>query len=194
MQRRNSLKFEITAVKADRADVMHFSRQLSAFIKAGVPIADAIEMLQAEMKDKVLKASSPTWSRPSAAATASPMQSHLTPTPSHPFYVSVLKSVEMTGKLDTVLDQLSQYLERDLEARRKIKAALAYPVMVLVMSFATVAIMAGFVLPRFKTLLRELRRRSCRCRRACCSASPTSRRTFWWAILLRSWWSSPCSS
>src|SRR5690348_16480360 len=51
----NPLKFEITAVKADRADVMHFSRQLCAFIRAGVPLADAIGMLQAEMKDKVLK-------------------------------------------------------------------------------------------------------------------------------------------
>ncbi|MEY2474358.1 MAG: hypothetical protein QOK28_3687 [Actinomycetota bacterium] len=147
----NVLKFEITAVKADRAAVMHFSRQLSAFIKAGVPIADAIEMLQSEIKDKVLKAVLADMveaiRRGESLANAVAPHSDAFP----PFYVSVLKSVEVTGQLDNVLDQLSQYLERDLEARRKIKAALAYPVMVLGFSGVTVGILAGFVLPRFKS-------------------------------------------
>jgi type IV pilus assembly protein PilC len=147
----NVLKFEITSVKADRASVMHFSRQLSAFIKAGVPIADAIEMLQSEIKDKVLKAVLADMveaiRRGESLANAVAPHSDAFP----PFYVSVLKSVEVTGQLDNVLDQLSQYLERDLEARRKIKAALAYPVMVMGFSGVTVAILAGFVLPRFKT-------------------------------------------
>jgi type IV pilus assembly protein PilC len=151
----NILKFEITAVKADRADVMHFSRQLSAFIKAGVPIADAIEMLQSEMKDKVLKAvlldMVDALRRGESLSTA--VAPHTTAFP--PFYVSVLKSVEMTGQLDVVLDQLSSYLERDLEARRKIKAALAYPIMVLCLSVVTIGILAGFVLPRFKTFFKE---------------------------------------
>jgi type IV pilus assembly protein PilC len=153
---RNVLKAEITSAKADRAGVMHFSRQLSAFIKAGVPVADAMEMLQAEIRDKVLKGvlADMVESIRRGDSLANAIAPHTEAFP--PFYVSVLKSVEMTGQLDMVLDQLSQYLERDLEARRKIKAALAYPMMVMVMSFATVAIMAGFVLPRFKTFFTEL--------------------------------------
>ena len=146
----NILKAEITASKANRADVMHFSRQLSAFIKAGVPVADAIEMLEAEMKDKVLKGvladMVEALRRGESLSTAISPHTEAFP----PFYVSVLKSVEMTGQLDMVLDQLSGYLERDLEARRKIKAALAYPMMVMGLSFFTVGVMAGFVLPRFK--------------------------------------------
>jgi type IV pilus assembly protein PilC len=67
------------------------------------------------------------------------------------FYVSVLRSVEVTGDLDQVLDQLADYVERDLEARRKLKSALAYPSIVMAMSVVTVGILAGFVLPRFKT-------------------------------------------
>ena len=148
--RRNILKAEITSAKADRADVMHFSRQLSAFIKAGVPIADAMDMLQAEMKDKVLRRvlSDMVEAIRRGDSLANAIAPHTEAFP--PFYVSVLKSVEMTGQLDHVLDQLSGYLERDLEARRKIKAALAYPVMVMIMSMGTVGVMAGFVLPRFK--------------------------------------------
>lgn len=147
---RNLAKLEITPYKADRADVMHFSRQLSAFIKAGVPIADAIDMLQAEMKDKVLRGvlvdMSESLRRGDSLASAIAPHSEVFP----PFYVSVLKSVELTGQLDVVLDQLSQYIERDLEARRKIKSALAYPVMVMGLAVLVVVVMATFVLPRFK--------------------------------------------
>lgn len=149
--KRNIAKLEITPYKADRADVMHFSRQLSAFIRAGVPIADAIDMLQEEMKDKVLRGvlldMSESLRRGDSLASAIAPHSDVFP----PFYVSVLKSVELTGQLDVVLDQLSLYIERDLEARRKIKSALAYPVMVMALSFMTVGVMAGFVLPRFAT-------------------------------------------
>jgi len=151
----NPLKFEITAEKADRASVMHFSRQLSAFIKAGVPIADAIEMLHSEMKDKVLRGvlSDMVEALRRGESLSTAIQPHTEAFP--PFYVSVLKSVEMTGQLDVVLDQLSAYLERDLEARRKIKSALAYPIMVLALSVVTIGIMAGFVLPRFKTFFED---------------------------------------
>lgn len=153
--KRNILKLEITPYKAERADVMHFSRQLSAFIKAGVPIADAIDILQEEMKDKILRGvlsdMSESLRRGDSLAAAISPHSDVFP----PFYVSVLRSVELTGQLDVVLDQLSQYIERDLEARRKIKSALAYPVMVMALSVATVGIMAGFVLPRFKTFFSE---------------------------------------
>jgi type IV pilus assembly protein PilC len=179
---RNPLKFEITAVKADRADVMHFSRQLSAFIKAGVPIADAIEMLQAEMKDKVLKGvlADMVEAIRRGDSLANAIAPHTDAFP--PFYVSVLKSVELTGKLDTVLDQLSQYLERDLEARRKIKAALAYPVMVMGMSFMTVGIMAGFVLPRFKSFFEEFDAKLPLPTRMLLGFTDFTT-TYWWAIL-----------
>lgn len=153
--KRNLAKLEITPYKADRADVMHFSRQLSAFIRAGVPIADAIDMLQAEMKDKVLRGvlldMGESLRRGDSLASAISPHSDVFP----PFYVSVLRSVELTGQLDLVLDQLSQYLERDLEARRKIKSALAYPVMVMGLSVIVVVILATFVLPRFKDFFKE---------------------------------------
>ena len=60
-----------------------------------------------------------------------------------PFFLSdfVLRSAEMTGQLDTVLDQLSLYIERDMEARSAIKSALTYPIIVLFMSIMTMVVM-----------------------------------------------------
>jgi type IV pilus assembly protein PilC len=53
--------------------------------------------------------------------------------------------------LDVVLEQLADYIERDIDARGKVTSALIYPAVVFVMSIATVVILAAFVLPRFKT-------------------------------------------
>lgn len=155
-QRPNPLKFEVTKYKVKRAEVMHFSRQLAAFIKAGVPVADAMEILHSEAKDKVLKKvladMIESLRRGDSLSAAVAPHSDAFP----PFYVSVLRSVELTGQLDMVLEQLSEYLERDLEARRKIKAAMAYPMVVMLMSLITVGIMAIFVLPKFKDFFSSL--------------------------------------
>jgi type IV pilus assembly protein PilC len=181
--RRNPLKFEITSEKAKRAEVMHFSRQLSAFIRAGVPIADAMEILQAETKDKVLKRvladMIESLRRGDSLSAAVAPHSEAFP----PFYVSVLRSVELTGQLDLVLDQLSQYLERDLEARRKIKAALAYPAMVMLMSLMTVGIMAGFVLPKFKVFFDSLDAKLPLPTRILLGGTGILT-TWWWALLM----------
>src|SRR5205085_12363778 len=72
------------------------------------------------------------------------------------FYRGILRSAELTGQLDTVLDQLARYLERDLEARRKVKAALIYPAVIAVMSGVTIVVLAAFVLPRLKVFFASL--------------------------------------
>ncbi|MEY2566187.1 MAG: hypothetical protein QOE35_716 [Actinomycetota bacterium] len=153
---RNILQAEITTKKVKRADVMHFSRQLAAFLRAGVPILDALEIVQGEASDKVLKRvlteMSDALRRGENFSNAAAAHSEVFP----PFYVSVLRSAEATGALDVVLEQLSHYIERDLDARHKIRSALAYPAVVMVLSFVTVAVLSGFVLPRFKTFFKSL--------------------------------------
>ena len=72
------------------------------------------------------------------------------------YYRGILRSAELTGQLDTVLDQLARYLERDLEASRKIKAAMIYPTMIMAMSIFTVVVLASFVLPRFEVFFASL--------------------------------------
>jgi type IV pilus assembly protein PilC len=67
------------------------------------------------------------------------------------FYVDMVRAAEMTGSLDDVLAELAGYIKRDLEARNKIKSALVYPSIVLVMAVGTVIVLSTFVLPKFKT-------------------------------------------
>ncbi len=65
--------------------------------------------------------------------------------------VDMVRAAELTGSLDEVLAELAGYIKRDLETRNKIKSALVYPSIVLVMAIGTVIILSTFVLPKFKT-------------------------------------------
>jgi type IV pilus assembly protein PilC len=148
-RRRSILKFEITKKKVPRKDVMNFSRQLAVFMRAGIPIMEALEVIEDETSEKVLRlvlqdlVESLRGGDTFAAAAA------LHPEAFPNYYVGILESAELTGNLDTVLNQLADYIERDQKARTKVKAALIYPSVVAAMSVVTVGILALFVLPRF---------------------------------------------
>jgi type IV pilus assembly protein PilC len=134
-----------------RGALMHFSRQLAAFVRAGVPILDALEVVEGETEDKILRGvlSDMLDSLRSGVRLADAAALHESVFP--PFYVSILQSAEITGRLDEVLDRLAAYIERDMEARRKLESALVYPALILVFAVVAVSVLAGFVLPRFQS-------------------------------------------
>jgi len=130
---------------------MHFSRQLSAFVRAGIPLIESLEVIEEETDDKVLRdvlvgVRDSLTAGETFSDALRPYQS-LFPK----FYVDMVRAAELTGSLDDVLAELSGYIKRDLEARNKIKSALVYPGIVLVMAIGTIIVLSTFVLPRFKT-------------------------------------------
>ena len=156
VQKRSILELELTKSRIKRDELMHLSRQLAAFIRAGVPILDAISMLAEESDSRAVQQVMAAIGADlrSGATFADAVDSHPDSFPA--FYRGILRSAELTGNLDTVLAQLSTYIERDLEARRKVKSAVMYPAIVLTMAFATVIVLAVWVLPKFQTFFESL--------------------------------------
>ncbi len=155
-KRSSVLQLEITPEKVKLPEVMNFSRQMAAFVRAGVPILDALQVVREEATDKKLKVvlDELADSLRSGQTISAAMAQHDKAFPR--FYTSVLASAEVTGRLDVVLDHLARYLERDYEARRKIRSALTYPAMIMVMSGITIGVISGFVMPRFKSFFLDL--------------------------------------
>jgi type IV pilus assembly protein PilC len=140
---------ELTKKRIKRADLMNLSRQLAAFMRAGIPLLGAIAVLGEESaKPAVRNVLAEIGDSLRAGSTFAEAVDRF-PKDFPPFYRGILRSAELTGRLDTVLDQLSTYLDRDLEARRKIKGAMMYPAVVAVMSIGAVAILSVVVLPKF---------------------------------------------
>ena len=154
-QKKTVLQFEITKKLVPRKDVMHFSRQLSVFVKAGVPIMEALEVISEETPDKMLqRCLRDMIERIQAGDTfASAAAAHPEAFPN--YYVGILSSAELTGNLDVVLDQLADYLERDIDARSKITSAMIYPAVVAVMAVVVVVVLATFVMPKFVTFFKS---------------------------------------
>lgn len=150
------LQLELTKTRIKRTELMHLSRQLAAFIRAGVPILDAMQVLGEESSSRgVQRVMAQINDDLRAGSTLSDaFERHPDDFPA--FYRGILRSAELTGRLDTVLDQLSGYLERDLEARRKVKSAVTYPAIIVVMSIFTVVVLSAFVLPKFKDFFASL--------------------------------------
>ena len=139
----------LTAPPISEVDVMLFSRQMYALLKAGVPILRALAGLQQSTTNRSLaevigdlRVNLDAGRELSAA-----MRNH--PTVFSPFYVSVIRIGEATGELDQAFNRMFGYIEFDKDMRDRIKSAVRYPVIVLVVIAAAVAIVNFAVIPAF---------------------------------------------
>jgi type IV pilus assembly protein PilC len=149
-ERKKFTEIEITKTRVKPEEIANLSRQLSAFLKAGVPVLEAIDSIAEETKSKQLRpilqemATRLRAGDPFSVA----ISAHAEHFPS--YYPGIVRSAELSGRLDLVLEQLAAYIDRDLQTRRRVKSALTYPAILGVMSIVTVGILIGFVLPKFK--------------------------------------------
>jgi type IV pilus assembly protein PilC len=148
-ERKKLTKIEITKAKIKPIEIANLSRQLSAFLKAGVPIIDAMEAISTEasplMRNMLLELADQLRAGDMFSDAIAAHSEHF-PT----YYPGIVRSAELSGQLDMVLEQLASYIDRDLSTRRKVKSALTYPGVLLGMAIITVVVLVGFVLPKFK--------------------------------------------
>jgi type IV pilus assembly protein PilC len=155
-EKKRILKFEITKKKVARRELMHFSRQMAVFMRAGIPVLEALEVMTDELGNKALSRVLAEMADSLRSGETFAGAATLHPEAFPPYYLGILRSAELTGNLDIVLDQLADYIDRDIEARRKVSGALMYPGIVLSFAILAVVIITGWVLPRFKTFFSSL--------------------------------------
>src|SRR6478672_3500253 len=136
------------AVKLE--EVMNFSRQLSSFLRAGVPILDSLGVVAEENASKKMQEVVTEIQRRLRAGSSfgDAIAPHTKVFPG--YYVAVCRAAELTGRLDDALDELSEDLDREVTSRRQLKSSLTYPVIVFFLAIAAVIVMSVFVLPKFR--------------------------------------------
>jgi type IV pilus assembly protein PilC len=153
---RNMMTVQITKQRVKRSDIMNFSRQMAAFVAAGIPLTDGLQVIARSTQNKrwqeVLSEAAEAITQGAQFSDALGRNANLFP----PYYLGIVRAAELTGRLDVALVQLSVYLERDLDTRSRINQALAYPMVVLGMAFVTVAVLAVWVLPKFAVFFKGL--------------------------------------
>lgn len=137
-------------------EVMNFSRQASSFLRAGVPILDSLAVVGEENASKKMQEVLAEIQQRLRAGSSFGDAIAQHPKVFPGYYMAIVRAAELTGRLDDALEQLAEYIEREVESRRKVKSALTYPTIVFFLAIAAVIIMSVYVLPKFQTFYKGL--------------------------------------
>ena len=130
-----------------QSEIIMFSRQLALLLESGVGIVQSLELLRAQTTNKALSKmldAIVTDLRAGNPFSAS-LEKH--PRAFNKMYCKIIAVGEQTGQLESVLRNLASYAEQANTAARKIKQALTYPVIVLVLAVVVGIVAVTFVLP-----------------------------------------------
>ncbi|MFH1714308.1 MAG: type II secretion system F family protein [Candidatus Nealsonbacteria bacterium] len=136
-----------------RKDVVLFSRQLSIMFRAKVSLIEALRVLATQMKNADFKEKIFEISEEIEAGTSFSKALAKHSKTFSPFYISMIKSGELSGKLSEVLNFLAEHLEREYHLTAKAKGAMVYPALVILVVIAVITLMVYFVIPNLTQVL-----------------------------------------
>jgi type IV pilus assembly protein PilC len=146
-----------TFFRVSTADLVLFSRQLSTFLKVGVPITDAIKLLQDASGSGAFRAALEDICEDLDAGEAFSTSIQHHPNVFNQLYVDMVRAAEYSGTLDRVLAQVASYLQRQDTAIKKLRSAMIYPAVILLLAIAVCTILIVFVLPNFVSIFHEFK-------------------------------------
>lgn len=133
-----------------------FTRQLGVLLKAGMPLLRGLEVLGRQEKNRAFRKIVEALADGirSGGALSEAMARH--PRVFDRLYVNMLKAGEAGGVLDVVLERLAKFQEKSLQLRGKVKAAMVYPLIVMVVAVLILAGLLVFVVPKFEQIFADL--------------------------------------
>ena len=146
-----------TFFRVRTADLILFSRQLSTFIRVGVPITDAIKLLQTASGSGAFRVALEDICEDLDAGEAFSTSIEHHPHVFNQLYVDMVRAAEYSGTLDRVLGQVATYLQRQDTAIKKLRSAMIYPAIILLLAVAVCTILIVFVLPNFVSIFAEFK-------------------------------------
>jgi type IV pilus assembly protein PilC len=143
-------KVSAGAVKAK--DLQIFTRQLSTLLSSGIPILQSLETLGSGTRSPNLK-----LAMKEVVANVTKGRRFADSLTDHPkifdkLYTNMVKAGEESGGLDKVLDRLAMYVEKSVRIQGKVKGALLYPAIIMVVAGGVIAGILIFVIPKFQDL------------------------------------------
>jgi len=137
-------------------DILVFTRQFSVMIDAGLPLVQALDIIATQADNpafrKVLFAVKTKVESGSTFADA--LSDH--PKVFDELFVQLVRAGEIGGILDTILQRLGAYIEKNEKLKRRVKGAMTYPVIVLLISVGVVGVLISFVVPTFEKMFKDM--------------------------------------
>lgn len=137
-------------------ELTNFCRQFAIMLNTNIPILECLDILKNQPYTSYFKniLSVVYEDVQSGMLLSEALNKHDKVFPN--FFRSMINVGELSGRLDTVLSALADYYEKDAALRRKVKGALAYPMMLAGMTLGIIVLMLAMVVPTFRETLNEL--------------------------------------
>jgi type IV pilus assembly protein PilC len=140
----------------DAKELAVFTRQFSVMIDAGLPLVQCLEILANQQENKVFqKVLTGTRAAVEGGSTLSASMRQFDKV-FDPLYVNLVEAGEAGGILDTILQRLATYIEKNVKLKRAVKSAMVYPIVVLSVAAAVIILLLWKVVPIFATLFAGL--------------------------------------
>jgi type IV pilus assembly protein PilC len=140
----------------DEKELAIFTRQFSVMIDAGLPLVQCLEILAGQQENKTFQKmlNSVRASVEGGATLSVSMKQHEKVFDA--LYYNMVEAGETGGILDTILQRLAQYIEKNVKLKRAVKSAMIYPVAVLTIAAGVIILLLWKVVPIFTTLFNGL--------------------------------------
>jgi type IV pilus assembly protein PilC len=133
-------------------EIIMFSRQLALLLESGTDIVSSLELLQAQVTSKSLKQAIAEIVADIRGGSSLSAAMKKQPRMFSSIYARAISAGEQSGNLEIVLRQMAGFIERRVNTEKKVRSALTYPILVIIVAIAVVALMVTFVLPTFTQL------------------------------------------
>jgi type IV pilus assembly protein PilC len=136
-------------------DILVFTRQFSVMIDAGLPLVQALDILGSQSDNPAFKkVLLQVKGRVEAGSTfADALSEH--PKVFDELFVQLTRAGEIGGILDTILQRLGAYIEKNEKLRRRVKGAMVYPSVVLTVAVGVTVVLLAYVTPTFEKMFKD---------------------------------------
>jgi type IV pilus assembly protein PilC len=136
-------------------DIVTFTRLFATMIDAGLPIVQCLDILATQTDNPrfavVLRDVKATVEQ--GATFSEALRRH--PKIFDTLFSNLVQAGEIGGILDTILNRLAVYIEKNMKLKRQLRGAMVYPSSVLIVFVAVLGVLLGFVIPSFKEMFKE---------------------------------------
>ncbi len=185
--------------KAKNRDIVIMTRQFATMVNAGLPLVQALEILVAQTDSEPIRKAlgAVLHDVESGNTLADALAQH--PKVFTELYVNMVSAGESGGILDTIMNRLAEFLEKNEALARKVKAAMIYPAVISVVAIGAIVVLLLFVIPTFQEMFASFDQQLPLPTRIVIAASDFLQH-FWWALLaggiggsalFRSWVATP---
>ena len=167
--------------KVKNRDIVIMTRQFATMVNAGLPLVQALDILEKQSDSDFLQSalSSVLHDVESGNTLADALGSH--PKVFTDLYVNMVSAGETGGILDTIMNRLASFLEKNEALARKVKAAMIYPAVISVVALSAIVVLLLFVIPTFQEMFASFDQELPLPTRIVIGASDFLQ-SYWWAL------------